>query len=173
MADRRDEPVIRAARPADVPAMAALIADDVRGRLREDLRDLTPYQRAFATIAADPNHLLLVLEERGQLVAVGQLSFLPGLAYQGGVRAQIESVHVRADRQGQGLGAALVRHMTAEARRRGCVLAQLTSHADRVDAHRFYQRLGFAPSHVGFKLPLTDAEGPGRDHGSDTGPAAP
>ncbi|NUM43970.1 MAG: GNAT family N-acetyltransferase, partial [Anaerolineales bacterium] len=31
---------------------------------------------------------------------------------------------------------------------------QLTTHASRADAHRFYQRLGFVPSHVGMKLHL-------------------
>ena len=31
---------------------------------------------------------------------------------------------------------------------------QLTSNASREDAHRFYERLGYAPSHIGFKKPL-------------------
>jgi hypothetical protein len=31
---------------------------------------------------------------------------------------------------------------------------QLTSNDARPDAHRFYQRLGFTPSHRGFKLLL-------------------
>jgi hypothetical protein len=31
---------------------------------------------------------------------------------------------------------------------------QLTSDNSRADAHRFYERLGFVASHVGFKLAL-------------------
>jgi hypothetical protein len=31
---------------------------------------------------------------------------------------------------------------------------QLTSNNARSDAHRFYERLGFVPSHVGFKMLL-------------------
>ena len=39
-----------------------------------------------------------------------------------------------------------------ESRRQGCQLVQLTSDNTRTDAHRFYERLGFTASHVGFKL---------------------
>ena len=42
----------------------------------------------------------------------------------------------------------------ARARAGGAVLIQLTSNASRTDAHRFYERLGYAPSHLGFKKPL-------------------
>lgn len=40
------------------------------------------------------------------------------------------------------------------ARERGCGLMQLTSNKRRTAAHRFYERLGYARSHEGFKLPL-------------------
>jgi len=41
-----------------------------------------------------------------------------------------------------------------EARKHGCRLVQLTSDSRRTDAHRFYDRLGFTPTHTGFKLTL-------------------
>lgn len=41
-----------------------------------------------------------------------------------------------------------------ESRRQNCQLVQLTSDVTREDAHRFYERLGFTASHVGFKLAL-------------------
>jgi hypothetical protein len=47
----------------------------------------------------------------------------------------------------------------AEARRRGCALVQLTTDKTRTDARRFYDRLGFAASHEGLKLDLTDGNG--------------
>ncbi len=43
---------------------------------------------------------------------------------------------------------------SAEARRRGCALVQLTTDKARTDAHRFYDRLGFINSHEGLKLML-------------------
>ena len=41
-----------------------------------------------------------------------------------------------------------------QARALGCYRVQLTSNEVRHDAHRFYEHLGFTPSHRGFKLAL-------------------
>ena len=54
----------------------------------------------------------------------------------------------------EGSGAMLVADAVDRARSRGCYRVQLTSNLARSDAHRFYERLGFVPSHVGFKLRL-------------------
>jgi GNAT superfamily N-acetyltransferase len=67
---------------------------------------------------------------------------------------QIEAVRVRSDLRSNGLGGAMITWAIAEGYRRGAKLVQLTSDASRVEAHRFYARLGFEPSHVGFKLSL-------------------
>ena len=40
------------------------------------------------------------------------------------------------------------------ARAGGATLLQFTTNAARTDAQRFYQRLGFTPSHIGFKKTL-------------------
>ena len=53
-----------------------------------------------------------------------------------------------------GLGEGLVRWAIEECRARGCAMVQLTSDKKRLQAHRFYERLGFAGSHIGYKLPL-------------------
>ena len=42
----------------------------------------------------------------------------------------------------------------ARARQRGAHLMQLTTHKTRLDAHRFYERLGFKGSHIGMKISL-------------------
>ena len=153
----RDGPrrVRRAVRD-DVPALVALLADDVLGAARESA-DLAPYERAFAAVDADPAHLLVVAEVDGEVVGTLQLTVLPGLSRQGALRAQVEGVRVAAAHRSSGLGGALVTWAADEARRRGCVLLQLTTDARRADAHRFYERLGFERSHLGFKLPLDQA----------------
>lgn len=148
---------LRRAVVEDVPSIVGLIAGDPLSATRDGADGsggLDPYLRAFGAVDADPAHLLLVAEEDGQLVATMQVSFLPGLARRGALRAQLEAVHVRGDRFGGGLGAAMVGWAVDEARRRGCALVQLTSDKRRSDAHRFYLRLGFAASHEGFKLTL-------------------
>jgi GNAT superfamily N-acetyltransferase len=87
-------------------------------------------------------------------VATLQLSFIPGLARRGALRAQIEAVRVADACRGGGLGAAMMVWAIGEARRRGCALVQLTSDKSRTSAHRFYERLGFVATHEGMKLAL-------------------
>ncbi|WP_433605616.1 GNAT family N-acetyltransferase [Dactylosporangium sp. CA-139114] len=148
---------IRKATEADVPAIVALLADDALGAGRESPDDLSPYQRAFAAVVADANQVLVVAERDGRTVGTLQLTLLPGLARRGATRGQIEAVRVAGDERGSGLGATLMQWAIDEARARGCQLVQLTSDVSRTDAHRFYERLGFAPTHVGFKLNLASA----------------
>ena len=149
--------VLRRATAADVPALVRLLADDELGATRDgavDEGDLEPYRRAYAAVDADPAHLLVVATDGGAVVATCQLSVLPGLARRGALRAQVEAVRVAATHRSTGAGTAVLTWAVDEARRRGCALVQLTTDARRTDAQRFYERLGFTPSHVGFKLLL-------------------
>jgi GNAT superfamily N-acetyltransferase len=145
---------IRRATEEDVPAIVALLAQDVLGATRESLDDMTPYRKAFQGIDADPNQFLAVAERDGEVVGTLQLTYLSGLSRMGGTRAQIEAVRVRATERGTGLGSRLITWAVDQARERGCILVQLTSDSTRTDAHRFYEQLGFTASHVGFKLTL-------------------
>jgi GNAT superfamily N-acetyltransferase len=139
----------------DVPALVALLAEDELGTGGDGpSAGIEPYLHAFDAIDADPAHLLVVAELDGEVVGTLQLSVLPSLPHRGAFRGQLEGVHVRADQRGGGLGAAMVGWAVEEARRRGCGQVQLTSQKRRTDAHRFYERLGFARSHDGFKLML-------------------
>lgn len=148
------EPSIRDAEPADLPAVVALLADDVLGAGREALPVDPAYARALAAIRDDARNRLLVMEAGGEIVGCFQLTFIPGLSHQGRERAQIESVRVAGTRRGQGLGERMMRWAIAEAKARGCGLVQLTTDKRRRDAHRFYERLGFVATHEGMKLPL-------------------
>ena len=148
---------LRRAEQRDIEAIVGLIAADQLGAARDGIRDeadLAAYRAAFEAIDADPAHLLLAAESDGRVVGTLQLSFLPGLARRGALRAQIEAVRVAASTRGSGLGAAMIGWAIEEARRRGCALVQLTTDKSRTDAHRFYQRLGFVASHEGMKLAL-------------------
>ncbi|WP_284743216.1 GNAT family N-acetyltransferase [Amycolatopsis sp. RTGN1] len=146
--------IIRRAQREDIGAIVRMLADDQLGATRDDPHDLEPYLRAFEQIDADPNQLLVVVISDGVPVGTLQLTIIPGLARRGTLRGQIEAVRVHADHRGSGLGADLMRWAIDESRRRGCALVQLTSDVSRTDAHRFYERLGFVPSHTSFKLKL-------------------
>jgi GNAT superfamily N-acetyltransferase len=107
-------------------------------------------------VAADPGQHLVVAERDGTVVGTLQLSVIPGLSRRGATRSVIEGVRVARTERGTGLGTELVTWAVEESRRLGCTLVQLTSDASRTDARRFYERLGFVASHVGFKLQLDD-----------------
>lgn len=144
----------RRAVAADLPAIVALLADDALGATRESPDDVTPYERAFAAIDADPNQNLIVLVRDEVVVGTLQLTLIPGLSRKGTTRAQIEGVRVHSGERGTGLGTELFEWAIEESRRLGADLVQLTSDVQRPDAHRFYEKLGFVPTHVGFKLDL-------------------
>ena len=146
---------IRPARRGDVPDIVAMLADDPLGRCRERLEDPLPlaYFAAFEAVEADSNIQLMVAEgDDGVVVGCLQLCILPGLSSQGARRGLIEDVRVATRWRGKRIGEAMVRWAIDEARARGCKLVELLTHQTRVDAQRFYVRLGFQPSHVGMTL---------------------
>ncbi|MEU1015001.1 GNAT family N-acetyltransferase [Streptomyces sp. NPDC005898] len=145
---------IRPAVADDLPAIVEMLADDPLGATRESPDDLTPYTTAFQRLADDPNQHLVVAEREGRVVGTLQLTIVPGLSRKGATRSIIEGVRVHADERGSGLGTRFIEWAVDESRRQGCQLVQLTSDVTRIDAHRFYERLGFTASHVGFKLQL-------------------
>lgn len=145
---------IRRARRDDVARIVAMLADDALGRARERIEEPLPdaYFQAFARVDADANLKLVVAEESGVVVGCLQLCILPGLSSQGAARALIEDVRVASDRRSRGIGEQLVRWAIDEARARGCRLVELLTHNTRVDAQRFYERLGFSRTHVGMTM---------------------
>ncbi|MFC7621810.1 GNAT family N-acetyltransferase [Microlunatus sp. GCM10028923] len=147
--------IVRRARAAEVGTIIALLRDDPLGRNREaDASDEAGYADAFVQIDRDPNQLLAVVEDEGRIVGTCQLTFIAGLSRRGALRMIIEAVRVAAELRGRGLGGRLIGWAIERARERGAGLVQLTTDKSRVDAHRFYERLGFVASHEGMKLQL-------------------
>ncbi|MFJ4469847.1 GNAT family N-acetyltransferase [Streptomyces sp. NPDC089424] len=143
---------IRAAVTEDLPVIVGMLADDPLGAQRESPDDLAPYRVALERLDADPNQHLVVAVRQDRVVGTLQLTIIPGLSRRGATRSIIEGVRIHSDERGSGLGTQLIEWAVEESRRLGCQLVQLTSDTSRVDAHRFYERLGFTASHVGFKL---------------------
>ncbi|MGW0546885.1 N-acetyltransferase family protein [Streptomyces altiplanensis] len=145
---------IRPAVPGDLPSIVAMLADDPLGARRESPDDLAPYTAALARLADDPNQHVVVAVREGRVVGTLQLTVIPGLSRRGSTRSVVEGVRIHADERGSGLGTQLIEWAIDESRRQNCQLVQLTSDATRTDAHRFYERLGFEASHVGFKMSI-------------------
>lgn len=146
----------RRAERKDLPFIVRLLAEDELGSRRERYEDPLPesYFEAFEWIENDPNHELIVAELDGEAIGTLHLMFLPSISYRGGLRAQVESVRVEGRHRGRGIGSEMMKWVVERAKERGAHLVQLTSHKSRVDAHRFYERLGFEESHLGMKLSL-------------------
>ncbi|MDQ0909289.1 GNAT family N-acetyltransferase [Streptomyces canus] len=145
---------IRPATLDDLSAIVGMLTDDPLGVQRESPDDLAPYVSALERLSTDPNQHLVVATREGRVVGTLQLTVVPGLSRRGATRSIIEGVRIHADERGSGLGTRLIEWAIEESRRQNCQLVQLTSDNTRPDAHRFYERLGFTASHVGFKLAL-------------------
>lgn len=151
--------VMRAAGRDDVAAVAALIAMGAAAgttdRAAAEAEARHPaYAAAYERLArSDANHLF-VAEKAGRVIGTYQLTVLPGIAQRGRSRGKIESVHVDPDFRSSGIGAQMMHHAVETARALGVGLLELTSDKRRTAAHRFYERLGFARSHEGFKMVL-------------------
>ena len=148
--------IIRESQEADLPALIGLFAADPLGG-HGDTTDPSAYDdylRAFRAIAASRDQTLYVAELDGELVGTFPTTVMTSLNARGSSVMIIEAVQTRGDLRGQGIGAQMINFCVAEAKSRGMRLVQLTSNAQRKDAHRFYERLGFKPSHLGFKMTL-------------------
>ena len=150
------EIIFRLARREDLSSIVRMLADDDLGSQRERFEEPLPdtYMNAFDQIDNDPNHELIVAEMDGGVIGTLHLIFIPSISYQGGLRAQVESVRVDRKYQNQGIGSEMMKWTIERARGRNAHLVQLTTHKSREDAHRFYERLGFTKSHLGMKLSL-------------------
>jgi GNAT superfamily N-acetyltransferase len=140
----------------DLQAIIDLLSDDPisagRGDVAND-EDRPAYAAALDRIIHDPGNELLVVNRDEAVVGTLQLTVIPGMARRGSTRLLIEAVRVASTERSSGIGSALMRWVVERAAiDLEAALVQLTSDAAREDAHRFYRRLGFVDSHVGFKF---------------------
>lgn len=145
---------LRPARRDEVPQIVALLRQDSLSD-PPAADDMASHLAAFDAMQAQGCNHLIVGHASGQLIiACYQLAIIAGLSLTAPLRAQIEGVRVHADHRGRGHGTVLMRDAETRARAAGCRLIQLTSNRARSEAARFYARLGFTASHIGYKKSL-------------------
>lgn len=147
---------IREALESDIPALAAIYAADDIGSHGDttDPEALVDYRRAFVAIAASSNETLYVVELSGEIVGTFQTVILNKLVGRGSVSMAIEAVQTRPDMRGQGIGSIMIGYCIDKAKKLDIGTVQLISNMARLDAHRFYERLGFERRHFGFRMKL-------------------
>lgn len=140
----------------DLIDIVSMLSDDNLGATREKLTPVLSenYSKAFENITNDPNQELTVVEMNGEKVGTYQLTFIQYLTHQGGLRAQIEAVRINSNYRGQGIGTKVFEYIIDRVRQRGCNILQLTSDKQRPNAIKFYEEIGFIPTHEGMKLKL-------------------
>ncbi len=145
----------RKATKNDISIIVEMIADDELGKKRENFQNPLPneYLNAFEKINSDKNQELIVVEnEKSEIIGTLQLSFIQYLTYQGGIRAQIEAVRIRKDKRGLGIGKTMFEWAINRAKERNAHLLQLTTDKKRPKAIKFYEDLGFKATHEGMKM---------------------
>ncbi|GAA4231417.1 GNAT family N-acetyltransferase [Postechiella marina] len=145
----------RRATEKDIYQIVSLFADDPLGKKREQLNKPLPetYLNAFKAIDADKNQELMVVEnDNKEIIATFQLSYIQYMNYYGGLRAQVESVQVRKDQRGLGVGKTIFDWTIKRAKEKNVRILQLTSDKLRPKAINFYKKLGFIDSHEGMKM---------------------
>jgi len=135
--------VIRPATPDDLPALTNLTAELGYPDTEEEIR------KRFDRVSKQPDHKIVVAERDGK--AVGLMSFHSlDLLYGAERLGRITALVVTESERGNGIGRMLVAKAEQFARDEGCKRIELTSGNRRVEAHKFYERLGYEASHKRF-----------------------
>lgn len=133
--------------------------DNIRLATRTDLagllalyRELRPNdpelsaEQAEATLddmLNNPNVDLIVVEENQQLIASCMLGLIPTLTNGARPFAMIEHVITNNHCRGKGVGTRMLGFAIELAWKKNCYKVMLLSGAQRVEAHRVYEKLGF------------------------------
>lgn len=155
------EITLREIRTADAELLAALQSemdddaddrdDDGAGvsdtaRMHDVLIEMTKYPEFRAYLACDRD---------GTPVGTFSLMVFCSPSHQGTWQALLDAVVVKRAHRGRGVGEAMLRHALKLAADAGCYKLSLSSNLKRMDAHRFYERLGFTRHGISFSIPLT------------------
>lgn len=131
---------VRPAKPSDSHRIAEFYAQLVENPAINVLPE------RIAKISDDPNTGLFVCEHNGLVEGTALVSLCADVMFGFQPFAVVENIVVNQARRGSGLGAALLQHIEAFCLSRDCSKIMLLSSAQREDAHRFFERAGFAGS---------------------------
>lgn len=135
--------IIREANISDLQALCVLVADLGYSASSEEIR------KQFEIISKQPDQKIYVAE-RNRIV-VGFMSF-HYLDYIFAVNkiGRITSIVVNSEERGRGTGKLLIHKAEELAKATGCNKLELTSNNRRIEAHQFYERMGFEATSTRF-----------------------
>jgi GNAT superfamily N-acetyltransferase len=139
--------VLRDATAADVTHVAALLTE-----LGYPSTEAQVLDRVTHALQSDTS-CLLIAQMAGEVAGLMCAELVPYFPT-GATVCRVTSLVVAARHRGCGLGKILLAGAAEFARRHRCSGIELTSAERRVEAHRFYERLGFARTGFRFFQPL-------------------
>jgi ribosomal protein S18 acetylase RimI-like enzyme len=143
---------VRRANAADIPAVLGLYA-------QPDLDDgnVLPVDQGvalFERFGRYPDYTLYVAEQDREIVGSFALLVMDNLGHLGSPSGIVEDVVVAPDRQGNGIGQAMMRFALERAHEKRCYKLMLSSNAKRARAHAFYESLGYERHGYSFRIDL-------------------
>jgi GNAT superfamily N-acetyltransferase len=146
--------IFRKAFETDLSRIIEMLHNDILGKDREVSDNFANYKKAFDEIMADKNNFLMIIELEKEVIGTCHLTIMPSLTLQGSKRMNIEAVRVDEKFSGQGIGSWMMKKAIEFAKNNEVKILQLTTNKKRLDAHRFYERLGFEKTHEGMKMKI-------------------
>ena len=146
--------LIRKAERQDLPVIMELLKElDLEG---DEAMSLEEVHRLFNRISQYPDYHIYLATKGGEPVGTYTLLIMDKLEHGGTPSGIVDSVAVASDRQGEGIGKALMQHAKDTCQEKGCYKIMLSSNKTRTDAHRFYEALGYEQHGISYSLNITE-----------------
>ncbi|MEA5461736.1 GNAT family N-acetyltransferase [Arcicella sp. LKC2W] len=108
----------------------------------------------FDKISSYPNYKIYVVEIDNQVVGTFALLIMDNLAHLGTPSGIVEDVVVSEKFQGNSIGKKMMTFAIEKCRQLGCYKMVLSSNLKRVEAHQFYENLGFEKHGFSYRINL-------------------
>ena len=135
-------PEIRFAVHKDLDGIMALYRLLIPNDLKEDPER---HKAVWKTIMANQDiYRYIVAEEDGVILSTCNIAIVPNMTRSARSYAVIENVITNPDTRRRGLGRKTINMALDFAKEKGCYKVMLLSGSQRVEAHKFYESLGFS-----------------------------
>lgn len=132
---------IRKSTISDLPSVLMLYShlgmDDGRVLTLKDAK------KVFDKIKKYPDYKIFVAKVNKKIVGTFALLILDNIAHMGAPSGLIEDVVVHPDFRRKGIGKQMIKFALDYCRKKGCYKVALSSNKNRMEAHAFYESLGF------------------------------
>ncbi len=143
--------LIREAHKTDLSSILNLYATVLD---KGETLSLTDAENHFDKMMTYPNYKVFVAEKCDLIVGTFALLIMDNLAHVGTPSGVVEDVVVAQNHQGQGIGKIMMQFALNRCQDFGCYKMVLSSNLKRVEAHQFYENLGFHKHGFSYRIDL-------------------